>query len=51
MQLTEKQIEAEKEAAEKIGVYGKVTLIACGGILDIVTEQRERIRDGNREAE
>ena len=48
MTLTEKHIKKLKQAAEKIGDFGRIALIVNDGQLDIVTETRERIQDGKR---
>lgn len=49
MKLTEKLIEALKDAALEIGEYGKVTLAASGGVVDIITENRTRIQNGRHD--
>ena len=49
MKLTEAHIEAVKEAAERFGEFGKITIISSGGAVDIVTECRERIQDGYKD--
>jgi len=49
--LEKKHIEEIKAAAEKIGDYGKITLIVSCGIVDIVTEDRKRIQNGKHAAE
>jgi hypothetical protein len=46
MKLREAHIEQIKAAAERIGDYGKVTLILSGDVIDVVTEERKRIQNG-----
>ena len=46
MKLNELHIEQIKEAAERIGDFGKIALIVCGDVIDIIAEDRKRIQNG-----
>jgi len=50
IKLTELHIEKIKAAAEKIGEFGKVILAVSGGVVDIITEDRVRIQNGNKDS-
>ena len=48
MKLTEEYVEALRAAAEKIGEYGKITLLVSGGVVDVIIENRIRIQNGKQ---
>ena len=49
MILNKNHFTAIKSAAERIGDYGKITLVVSDRTVDIITEQRARIQDGYRD--
>jgi hypothetical protein len=50
VKLTDTHIEELKAAAGRIGEFGKITLAISGGVVDIVTEERVRIRSGCKDS-
>jgi len=51
LELSESDIKEIKAAAGRIGDYGKITIAASGGVVDIITEDRRRIRNGYKDSE
>jgi len=44
MELSQEQVEKVKSAVKKVGDFGTVTLVISDGIIDLLTEGRERIQ-------
>jgi len=51
MKLTESHIEELKAAAERVGNYGKISLVVIDSIVDIITEDRRRLQNGKKSNE
>ena len=49
MKLSEQHIEQLKEAAGRIGEFGKITLSISDMVVDIITEDRKRIQNGKKD--
>jgi len=49
MKLKDSHIDELKAAAERIGDFGKITLVVSEGIVDVITEDRKRLQNGKKE--
>ena len=49
MKLKDSHIDELKAAAERIGDFGKITLVVSDGIVDVITEDRKRLQNGKKE--
>ena len=49
MKLKDSHIDELKAAAERIGDFGKITLVVSDGIVEVITEARKRIQNGKKE--
>ena len=46
MKLRDSHIDELKAAAERIGDFGKISLVVSGEVVDIITEDRKRLQNG-----